>query len=60
MIWALKLLDVVLSELRSGEPDLDHVLCSGQRGNEATRQSMFRSRSGPWLHVPAPEWTGAT
>lgn len=52
MIWALKLLDVVLSELRSGEPDLDHVFCGGQRGNEAVhvpkslRTLASRARAG--------------
>lgn len=49
MIWALKLLDVVLNELRSGEPDLDHVFCGGQRGNEAVhvpKTLASRARAG--------------
>jgi hypothetical protein len=51
MICALELLDVV-SELHSGEPDLDHVLCGGQRGNEAVhvpkslRTLASRARAG--------------
>lgn len=44
--------DVVLSELHSGggEPDLDHVLCGGQRGNEAVHVPKSL-RTGPDLRL---------